>query len=156
MSTLSTLSLSTFHCQHCCYLLCHCPHCHCLHCLCLLFHCLNCHCIRAGSSLIGFLSKSLVFCEKMSKWVIHSQSLIYLERSEQITHSRSFDISDLSNLLMVALLIWATWAICSQSLICPEPSEQITHSRSFDLSDLSKWANSQPCSGSASATLQIQ
>ena len=60
-------------------------------------------------------------------------------------------ISDLSNSLTVALLIWVTWAICSQSLICLEQSEQVAHSRSFDLSDLSKWAmskwaNSQPCS----------
>ena len=59
--------------------------------------------------------------------------LIYHERPERITHSRSFVMSNLSDSLTVALLIWATWAIPSQSLTCLERSERIAHSRSFDL-----------------------
>ena len=43
---------------------------------------------RAGNSLIGFLSESLVFCEKKKQM---SDSLI-----------RSFLVSNLSDLLMVA------------------------------------------------------
>ena len=92
-------------------------------------------------------------------WIAHL--LIYHERPDRISHGRSFFMSDLSDLLKVALLIWTTWAICSQLLICPERSERIAHSRSFDLSDLSEWAisewaNSQPWVFSTrSANLQI-
>ena len=71
---------------------------------------------RAGNSLIGFLSESLVFCEKMSKWAICSK--------EQAI--RSF-----------ALFWWATWAIRSWSLIFGEQPEQITHGHSFLVSNLS-------------------
>ena len=87
---------------------------------------------------------------KKNKWFAHS--LIYHEQTEGISHSCSFVMSDLSDLLTVAHL---TWAIRSQLLICPERSELIAHSRSFDLSNLSewamskwgmsKWANSQSC-----------
>ena len=52
-----------------------------------------------------------------------SDLLIYHERPEQIAHSYSFVMSDLSDSR-------------SQSLICPERSEQIAHPCSFDLSDL--------------------
>ena len=69
--------------------------------------------------------------------------LIYHEQPERIAHGCSFVMSDLSDSLMVALLLWATWAICSQSLICLEWSEQIAYCCSFDFSDLSKWANEQ-------------
>ena len=77
-----------------------------------------------------------------------SKLLIYHEWPERITHGCSFVMSTLSDLLTVALLIWATWTICSQSLICLEGSERIACSRSFDLSKMSewvksKWANSQ-------------
>ena len=75
---------------------------------------------------------------KFFEWIAHS--LIYHERPERITHSRSFVMSDLSDLLTVAHLSWATWAIGSQSIICLERSEQIAHSRSFDLIE---WANEQ-------------
>ena len=54
---------------------------------------------------------------------------------------RSFPLSDLSELLMVAHFWWATWAIRSRSLICLERFERITHSCSFYLSEMSKWAN---------------
>ena len=54
-------------------------------------------------------------------------------------------MSNLSELLTVAHLSWATWAIHSRSLICLEQSERIPHSRSFDLSKMREWANSQPC-----------
>ena len=67
--------------------------------------------------------------------------LIYHEWTKRIAHSHSLFMSDLSDSLMVVLLIWATWSICSQLLICLEQSQQIAYSCSFDLSDLSKWAN---------------
>ena len=91
-----------------------------------------------------FLSKSLIFCEQKSEWEIRSEkkmshSLIYHEWPERIANGCSFVMSDLSDLLTVAHLTWATWAIGSQSLTCPEQSEQIAHSRSFDLSDLIKF-----------------
>ena len=70
-------------------------------------------------------------------------SLIYHEQPEQITHGRSFVMSDLSDSLMVTHLSWATWAIGSQSIICLERSGRIAHSCSFDLSKMSKWANEQ-------------
>ena len=54
---------------------------------------------RAGNSLIGFLSKSLVFCEKMGEWAIHSKktshSLICGEWPERFAHGRSFLVSNL-------------------------------------------------------------
>ena len=62
---------------------------------------------RAGNSLIGFLSKSLIFGEQ----------------PERFAHDRSFPLSNLSESLMVAHFWWATWAICSH--------------RSFLVSDLS-------------------
>ena len=71
---------------------------------------------RAGNSLIGFLSKSLVFCKKMSKWEIRSKnerfthSLSFGERPERFAHSRSFVLSNLSKSLSVGHLIWAKWA----------------------------------------------
>ena len=52
--------------------------------------------------------------------------------SELIIHS--FVMSDLSNSLKVALLMWATWAIRSQSFIWFGRSLQ-----------MSEWANSQTC-----------
>ena len=58
------------------------------------------------------------FCERNSKWAIcskqteqFSNSLFYHERPEQIAHNRTFVMSDLSDLLTVALLTWATWGI---------------------------------------------
>ena len=64
--------------------------------------------------------------------------LIYHERPEQITHGRSFVMSDLSDLLTVAPLSWAIWANHSQSLIWFEQSEQMSELA------MSKWANFQP------------
>ena len=87
----------------------------------------------------------------------------------------SFFMSDLSKLLTVAHLSWATWAIDSQLLFWHERPERFAHSCSFVLSDLSesltvahliwamsKWVNSQ-LGGQAklvherkkSATLQV-
>ena len=60
---------------------------------------------RAGNSLIGFLSKSLVFGKKMSEWAIRKKnerfahSLIFGEQPEGIAHGRSFLVSDLSDSL---------------------------------------------------------
>ena len=44
-----------------------------------------CFISRVGNSLIGFLSESLVFCKKMSKWAIWSL-LIFGEQPERLTH----------------------------------------------------------------------
>ena len=49
--------------------------------------------------------------------------LISSERPEQIAHGRSFPLSDLSDLLMVAHMSWAIWANRSQSLIWFERNE---------------------------------
>ena len=61
---------------------------------------------RAGDSLIGFLSESLVFCkknERMSDSIKKvSDWLIFGEQPERFAHGHSFLVSDLSNLLMVA------------------------------------------------------
>ena len=87
---------------------------------------------RAGNSLIGVPSKSLFFCPKMSEWAIRSKkeqfthSLIFGEPPERFAHNRSFPLSAVSELLMVAHFWWrpeqfahiahfwwATWAIHS-------------------------------------------
>ena len=80
--------------------------------------------LRAGTSLIGFSSESLVFCQKLSEWAIgskkwanhsfapfwwatsaiRSQSLIFSERPEWIAHGPSFLVSNLSDSL--TSLIW--------------------------------------------------
>ena len=69
----------------------------------------RCSKIRAGNSLIGFPSESLVFYPKMSEWVNHSFAHCW----------------------------WATWAIRSRSLISSGQPEWITHGCSFLVSDLS-------------------
>ena len=58
-------------------------------------------------------------------------------------------MSDLSKLLTVAHLSWATWAIRSWSLICLEQPEQFAHNRSFVLSDLSELLRSLMTNDSA-------
>ena len=80
--------------------------------------------IRAGNSLIGFLSDSMVFCEpksnlhvKMSKPLL---LLFFHERPEWITHGRSFVKSNGSKWLTVALLFRSTWVIRSRSLFKKE------------------------------------
>ena len=60
---------------------------------------------RAGNSLIGFLSKSLVFGKKISEWAIRKKT-----RDSLI---RSFLVSNLRESLMVAHFWWATWGIRS-------------------------------------------
>ena len=65
-------------------------------------------------------------------WVNCSLLIICHERPERFTPSRSFDMSDLSDLLTVAHLSWAIWANHSQSLIWFEQSER-----------MSEWANEQ-------------
>ena len=74
-------------------------------------------------------------------------------------------MSNLSALLKVTHLSWATWAILSRSLIFLEKPERFATSRSIVLSDLSesltvtkliwaKWANEQiPSHGSSRQTL---
>ena len=72
--------------------------------------------LRAGNSLIWFLSESLVFCQKMSQWAIHSKKWAI----HSFAHFR-----------------WAKWAIRSQSLISSERPEQIAHVCSFLVSEMS-------------------
>ena len=69
---------------------------------------------RAGNSLIGFPSESLVFCPKMS------DSLI-----------RSFLVSDLSDSLMIAHFHRAMWANCSWLLFLGEQPERFAHIAHF-------------------------
>ena len=118
--------------------------------------------------LIGFLSESLFFCEKMSEsvirskkrairsfahfwcatWAIRSCLLIFGEQPERFAnllichelperfdHGRSFDTSDLSNLLTVAHLSWGIWA---------NRFEQFEQMSKWGMRE---WANSQPCHG---------
>ena len=75
-----------------------------------------------------------------------SDSLICPERPERIAHIRSFVMSDLSDLLTVAHLSWATWANSSHSLICPEGFERMSKWA------MNEWANSQPWIISGSGT----
>ena len=63
-------------------------------------------CTRAGNLLIWFPSESLVFCQKMSQWAIHSK--------KWAIHS-------------FAHFWWATLANCSWSLIFCERPERFAH-----------------------------
>ena len=102
---------------------------------------------RAGNSLIWFPSESLVFCQKMSEWAIHSKKwaihsfthfwwaicsrlLISSEQPERFTHDHSFPLSDLSESLTVAHLIWAKWE--NEQMINEQMSEfpALVHSMS--------------------------
>ena len=74
---------------------------------------------RAGNLLIGFLSESLVFCEKMNDWAI-------LSKNERLL-IRSFLVSNLSDSLMVAHFLWATWVNRSWLLIFGERPEWFAH-----------------------------
>ena len=109
-------------------------------------------------------SALLIFCEQKSKWAIAQKmsdslicSFIMSDLSKLLTvphlswatwaicsqYCNSFVLSNLSESLTVAHFSIATWAICSQALNCSERSEWINHSCSFDLSNLSEWANEQ-------------
>ena len=68
-----------------------------------------------------------------------AHSLICLEWPERFSHNRSFDMSDLSDLLAVTHLSWVIWANRSQSHIWYERSEWMSKWA------MRKWVNSQPC-----------
>ena len=60
-----------------------------------------------------FLSESLIFCERVNERFAQKKEgfphlLFYHERHEQISHGRSFVMSNLRDSLMVALLSRAT------------------------------------------------
>ena len=79
--------------------------------------------MRVGNPLIRFLSESLIFCEKMSKWAIHSKKRVIRSFAHfwwATWAINSFLMSDLSKLLMVAHFWWATWVIHSHPsfLVC--------------------------------------
>ena len=75
-------------------------------------------------------------------WVNCSLLIICHERPEQFTPSRSFDMSDLSDLLTVAHLSWAIWSNRSQSLIWLEQSEQMSDERMIKFPTLFKMEQS--------------
>ena len=76
---------------------------------------------------------------KKTEWFAHS--LFCAEQPVQITHICSFVMSNLSDLLTVAPLSWATWANHSHSLICIDIFERKSKWV------MCEWANSQPCHG---------
>ena len=65
--------------------------------------------IRSHRSFpLSNLSESLTVAHFLwTTWVIRSRSLICLERSEQIAHSRSFDLSEMSKMSKWAMSKWA-------------------------------------------------
>ena len=77
----------------------------------------------AGNFLICFPRESLVFCPKMSLSAIRSKKM-----SDSLI--RSFLVSDLSDLLMIAHFLWAMWTNRSWSLIFDERLERFAHDRS--------------------------
>ena len=88
---------------------------------------------RAGNSLIGFLSESLVFCPKMSEWAIRSKkwaihSFAHFWWATWVIRSR---------LLILSHFLWATWANRSWSLNFWWATWAIRSNRSFLVSDLS-------------------
>ena len=62
-------------------------------------------------------------------WLNPLWLLIFHDRPERFAHSRSFDMSYLSDSLTVAHLSWAIWVNCSQTLIWYEQSEQMSDER---------------------------
>ena len=68
---------------------------------------------RVGNSLISFSRYLFVFCEQKSKRAIHLRKRANRSRC-------SFVMSDLSQSLTVALLLWATWVNHSRLLFCKE------------------------------------
>ena len=80
--------------------------------------------IRAGNSLIGFLSKSLFFRPKMS-------DLSNLQKKMSDSLIGSFLVSALSDLLTITHFLWAIWANCSWSLIFGKRPEQFAHIAHF-------------------------
>ena len=67
----------------------------------------------------------------------------FAQKKQAILSLVFFIMSNLSELLMVALLSWATRVIRSQALICPERSKRIALSGSLKWLIVSKWANEQ-------------
>ena len=85
---------------------------------------------QGWDSLIGFLSKSLVFSKKMSNLLKKtSDSLIFGERPEQIPYGRSFLVSSLRDLLTL--------------IIFGERPDDLQWAMGEWV--MNKWANSQPC-----------
>ena len=123
---------------------------------------------RAENSLISFLSKLLVFCEKNERlsdslkkrairsfahfwkatWAICSHSSFkkreWANRSFFMfkKYTKKYDFRLLVKFFLAnhsfAHLSWVTWAKRSRSLICHERPEWFAHSSSFFLSNLSK------------------
>ena len=108
---------------------------------------------NASNSLLGTKkgkSSELLVFESDSKIMSESlMSLFFTEPQKGFAHGQSFVMSNLSELLTVALLLRATRVINSQSFYFKERIEQIAHSCSIIWTILSKRvkrekANSQP------------
>ena len=87
--------------------------------------------------------------ERLSNLLKKTSNLLICSLTMSNLSSHSFVMSNLSNLLTIAHLSWATWAISSLFLICPEQSEQMAQSCSlqwaifFSKWAMSEWANEQ-------------
>ena len=102
--------------------------------------------IRAGNSLIGFLSKSLVFAknERMSDSLKKTNDLLipsFWWATWAIRSHCSFFMSDLSDFLTVPHLSWAIWVNCSQSLIWFKQNERMSDEQmsKFPALEKSNW-----------------
>ena len=74
----------------------------------------------------------------LAAWANRSWLLIFHEQPEQFAHGRSFDMSNLSDLLTVLHMSWAIWENRSHWLIWFERSVQVSKWV------MREWANSQP------------
>ena len=106
-----------------------------------------CFC-RAGNSVIGFLSESLVFAQQWAneRFTLKNErfthSLMFGERPERFAHDRSHPLSDVSKLLMVshfwcalpkrfAHMAQRKWAIVSESLTLLTKKEEMSKNERF-------------------------
>ena len=84
----------------------------------------------------------LLICSSVSRanrsFFAQKWALIFGERTERFAHDRSFPLSNVSELLMVAHFWWATWAICShRSFLVSDLSDLLTSLRGNER----LWAN---------------
>ena len=88
------------------------------------------------------LSESLIFVSKRANEQFAqkiSNLLIFHERPDRISHSRSFVMCDLSESLTVADLSWVIWVNRSQSLIWSERYEHMSDERMSKFQTLAFW-----------------
>ena len=88
------------------------------------------------------LSESLIFVSERANEQFTqkiSNLLIFHERPERISHSRSFVMSELSESLTVTDLSWVIWVNRSQSLIWSERYEHMSDERMSKFQTLAFW-----------------